>query len=79
MAGYEDWQKISSQVLTTHCSVAEDRSPFKYGIYTQAIASGIVESRSFFSKFCYCLWWGMQNLRYFFFVSENLDFGNSLQ
>ncbi|KAF4353732.1 hypothetical protein F8388_024301 [Cannabis sativa] len=63
MEGYSDWQSISEQVLNTHCSVAPDSpSQFKYGIYTQAIASGIVESRNFFSKFCYCLWWGMQNL-----------------
>ncbi|KAF4356030.1 hypothetical protein F8388_026033 [Cannabis sativa] len=63
MEGYSDWQGISEQVLNTHCSVAPDSpSQFKYGIYTQAIASGIVESRNFFSKFCYCLWWGMQNL-----------------
>lgn len=70
MEGYEDWQAISNQILVTHCSVSEESSPFKYGIYTQAISSGIVESRNFFSKFCYCLWWGMQNLRYmspFFF------------
>ncbi|KAF4387683.1 hypothetical protein G4B88_004010 [Cannabis sativa] len=56
MEGYSDWQSISEQVLNTHCSVAPDSpSQFKYGIYTQAIASGIVESRNFFSKFCYCI------------------------
>ncbi|GMN36330.1 hypothetical protein TIFTF001_005928 [Ficus carica] len=62
MEGYEDWRAISDQVLPTRCSASDESSPFKYGIYTQAISSGIVESRNFFSKFCYCLWWGMQNL-----------------
>lgn len=66
MEGYEDWRAISDQVLHTRCSASHESSPFKYGIYTQAISSGIVESRNFFSKFCYCLWWGMQNLRYLY-------------
>ena len=75
MAGYEEWQAISDHVLIT-CSVADEMtSQFKYGIYTQAIASGIVESRNFFSKFCYCLWWGMQNLRY---ISSSISFSPSL-
>ncbi|KAL5574461.1 hypothetical protein UlMin_016160 [Ulmus minor] len=62
MSGYNEWQKISDRILVTHCSVLEENGRFNYGIYTQAISSGIVESRSFFSKFCFCLWWGMQNL-----------------
>ena len=71
MAGCEEWQAVSDHVLIT-CSVADEMtSQFKYGIYTQAIASGIVESRNFFSKFCYCLWWGMQNLRY---ISSSISF-----
>ncbi|XP_048322734.2 putative cyclic nucleotide-gated ion channel 8 [Ziziphus jujuba] len=60
--GYRQWQKISKDVLNSHCSVFDDDSSFNYGIYTQAISSRIVESRAFFSKFFYCLWWGVQNL-----------------
>lgn len=67
MEGFPQWQKISGDVLNSHCSVVEDDSSFNYGIYTQAISSRIVESRAFFSKFFYCLWWGVQNLRYFAF------------
>lgn len=62
--GYDEWQGISERVLNSHCFVVDDESSFNYGIFTQAISSRIVESRAFFSKFCYCLWWGVQNLRY---------------
>uniref|UniRef100_A0A6N2M5D0 Ion transport domain-containing protein n=1 Tax=Salix viminalis TaxID=40686 RepID=A0A6N2M5D0_SALVM len=40
----------------------DDNSRFDYGIYFQAMSSDIVSSRKFVSKFCYCLWWGLQNL-----------------
>ncbi|XP_057968749.1 putative cyclic nucleotide-gated ion channel 8 isoform X1 [Malania oleifera] len=61
MQGYSKWQAIRKSLLDEKCSASED-SPFNYGIYTQAISSGVVASRIFFSKFCYCLWWGLQNL-----------------
>lgn len=76
MKGYGDWAKISNQVLTSRCSVEGVSTPFKYGIYTQAVSSRIIESRIFFSKFCYCLWWGMQNLRYFNFFSFSFQISN---
>ncbi|XP_021894102.1 putative cyclic nucleotide-gated ion channel 7, partial [Carica papaya] len=60
--GYASWKNISKATLNSHCSAKDDDSPFNYGIYTQAISSGIISSRSFFSKFFYCLWWGLQNL-----------------
>ncbi|KAG7998213.1 hypothetical protein I3843_01G247200 [Carya illinoinensis] len=62
MGGYSEWQKIRESVLVRRCSIVDDSSAFNYGIYTQAVASGIVASRAFYSKFCYCLWWGLQNL-----------------
>ncbi|OWM69563.1 putative cyclic nucleotide-gated ion channel 8 [Punica granatum] len=62
LTGYEDWRKIMGVVLNDKCSVSDEMSPFNYGIYTQAITSDIVASRKFFSKFFYCLWWGLQNL-----------------
>lgn len=67
MDGYDDWQEISENVLNDNCSAEDDDNPpFNYGIYTRAISSQIVESKRFFSKFCFCLWWGLQNLRYSF-------------
>jgi cyclic nucleotide gated channel len=87
MKGYNNWKKISEGVLGSHCAIVDDNSPFNYGIYTQAISSGIVSSRTFFSKFCYCLWWGLQNLRYlafdlltflhylFYFLMKEINFG----
>ncbi|WJX25330.1 putative cyclic nucleotide-gated ion channel 5 [Trifolium repens] len=39
-----------------------DNPPFDYGIFTQALKSGIVSSNKFLSKYVYCLWWGLQNL-----------------
>lgn len=59
-----NWKKISRTVLEAKCVADADVSPFNYGIYAQALTSGIVESEDFISKFFYCLWWGLQNLRY---------------
>ncbi|KAG6588397.1 putative cyclic nucleotide-gated ion channel 8, partial [Cucurbita argyrosperma subsp. sororia] len=55
MPGYKEWKVISVGILRRKCTAIGDNLPFNYGIYTQAIASGIVQSRTFFSKFCYCL------------------------
>lgn len=74
MSGYKDWRNISVDVLTKKCTAIGDNLPFNYGIYTQAIASGIVQSRTFFSKFCYCLWWGLQNLRSQFYTFFPFNF-----
>ena len=65
MRGFADWRRVSEKVLGSKCAIKEDNdsSPFNYGIYTQAIESRTVSSNVFFSKFCYCLWWGLQNLR----------------
>ncbi|KAJ7962749.1 putative Cyclic nucleotide-gated ion channel [Quillaja saponaria] len=59
---YDSWRNISTVVLNSSCNVDDENPKFNYGIYTQAISSSIVESREVFSKFCYCLWWGLQNL-----------------
>ncbi|KAK7304815.1 hypothetical protein VNO77_42704 [Canavalia gladiata] len=62
MEGYGAWQNKSKDILTLHCSADNDNSPFDYGIFKQALSSGIVSSKKFFAKYCYCLWWGLQNL-----------------
>ena len=64
MEGFVDWKGISKNVVRSNCSIEdEDNPPFNYGIFAQALTSGIVASKDFFSKYCYCLWWGLQNLR----------------
>lgn len=62
MEGYEKWNNTSNDVLNSSCSADGDNPPFDYGIYGQALTTGIVSSKKFISKYCYCLWWGLQNL-----------------
>ncbi|KAK6942303.1 Ion transport domain [Dillenia turbinata] len=64
MAGYDDWNNTNTinGVLSSNCTASDDNQPFDYGIYTQALTSGIVSSKKFVSKYFYCLWWGLQNL-----------------
>ncbi|KAJ6857331.1 cyclic nucleotide-gated ion channel 5 [Populus alba x Populus x berolinensis] len=59
--GMEDYGAWDSSILNSNCS-AEDSNQFDYGIYSNALSSGIVSSKKFISKYCYCLWWGLQNL-----------------
>ncbi|PKU67966.1 probable cyclic nucleotide-gated ion channel 5 [Dendrobium catenatum] len=60
--GFDQWSNVSSAVLKKQCSVDVDNPQFNFGIYTQAVTSGIITSNKFVSKFCYCLWFGLQNL-----------------
>ncbi|GAA0151619.1 ligand-gated ion channel [Lithospermum erythrorhizon] len=60
--GYNAWSNTSDSVLNLACSVDVAKPPFDFGIFEQALKSGIVASRNFWSKYCYCLWWGLQNL-----------------
>jgi hypothetical protein len=69
MQGYSSWQNRSEAILTSQCSTDNDNPPFDYGIFTQALKSGIVSSNKFLSKYVYCLWWGLQNLRYLILLS----------
>ncbi|XP_030523545.2 probable cyclic nucleotide-gated ion channel 5 [Rhodamnia argentea] len=62
MPGHSAWNNISESVLNSHCSAGGDNPPFDYGIYSSALTSGIVSTMNFVSKYCYCLWWGLQNL-----------------
>ncbi|XP_076893021.1 putative cyclic nucleotide-gated ion channel 5 [Bidens hawaiensis] len=62
MSGYVDWRNVSSSVLTENCTPDGDNPPFDFGIFKQALSSGIVSSQKFVLKYCYCLWWGLQNL-----------------
>lgn len=42
-----------------------DGGDFKYGIFENAMSKNVVSS-NFIEKYFYCLWWGLQNLRYDF-------------
>ena len=66
MQGYGIWDDIRDSVLGDKCPADDniDNPPFDFGIFRQALSSGIVSSTKFFSKYCYCLWWGLQNLRW---------------
>lgn len=44
------------------CSPQNDIQ-FKYGIFENAVTKSVVSS-NFIEKYFYCLWWGLQNLRY---------------
>lgn len=37
---------------------------FNFGIFTDALQSGVLETRDFPKKFLYCFWWGLRNLRF---------------
>ncbi|XP_043716050.1 probable cyclic nucleotide-gated ion channel 5 [Telopea speciosissima] len=60
MEGYDAWLSISNGVLSTMCSPSG--GGFNFGIFTLVLSSGVVASRQFLSKYCFCLWWGLQNL-----------------
>ncbi|XP_019088465.1 PREDICTED: probable cyclic nucleotide-gated ion channel 5 [Camelina sativa] len=64
MDGYAVWNKTKEPVLQSNCraDLDDNNPPFDFGIYTQALSSRIVSSQDFIVKYCYCLWWGLQNL-----------------
>ena len=50
--------------LNSSCPIQEKDPPFDFGIFLDALQSGIVESSTDFpQKFFYCFWWGLRNLR----------------
>ncbi|KAE8710926.1 putative cyclic nucleotide-gated ion channel 8 [Hibiscus syriacus] len=62
MHGFPEWRRVRNKELDSQCSLESNDAPFDYGIYTRAITSEITSSTEFFPKFCFCLWWGLQNL-----------------
>lgn len=54
----------STQVFNS-CDPNNDNTSFKYGIFENALTQSVVSS-PFLEKYFYCLWWGLQNLRYGF-------------
>ncbi|XP_010523803.1 PREDICTED: probable cyclic nucleotide-gated ion channel 3 [Tarenaya hassleriana] len=39
-----------------------DPAVFNFGMFTEALQSGLVDSRNFPRKFLHCFWWGLRNL-----------------
>lgn len=59
---YDSWLKTNGAQVFNMCNGTQDN--FNFGIYQQALVSGILRPGNFISKLCYCFWWGLQNLRY---------------
>ncbi|KAJ4959461.1 hypothetical protein NE237_026572 [Protea cynaroides] len=63
MEGYDAWSNISAGptgILSGNCSASG--GSFNFGIFNLALSTGVVASTQFVSKYCYCLWWGLQTL-----------------
>lgn len=56
------WENITS--VFNSCDPSKDID-FEFGIFENAVKKNIVSS-NFISKYLYCLWWGLQQLRYAF-------------
>lgn len=51
--------------LNGFCNISTGRTTsYNFGLYTEALRSGIVEETNFFRKLLRCLRWGLQNLRF---------------
>lgn len=59
------WENSTS--VFKNCDPTNDIT-FKYGIFENAVAKNVVSS-DFVKKYFYCLWWGLQQLRYAFIVT----------
>lgn len=71
------WRNFTDVFIEPKCAVTDEdkgNSLFKYGIYAQALSSGVLDSEKFISKYFYCLWWGLQNLRYYFSNYDDVFF-----
>ncbi|KAF8045426.1 hypothetical protein N665_4951s0001, partial [Sinapis alba] len=59
--------KDNSQYLIGSCPLMDpeeikNSTVFNFGIFAEALQSGVVESMDFPKKFFYCFWWGLRNL-----------------
>lgn len=51
---------LRSSNLSSLCDQSSDF--FQFGIFADALNLEVTASK-FFNKYCYCLWWGLRNLR----------------
>lgn len=56
----KEWANITS--VFKNCDPNGDIL-FKFGIFENALKNKVFSSK-FLEKYFYCLWWGLQNLRY---------------
>ncbi|KAK3408744.1 hypothetical protein EUGRSUZ_J00918, partial [Eucalyptus grandis] len=56
--------------VTSLCNGSSTNSPIKFGIYAVAVTNSLASCK-FFSKFLYCLWWGINNLSS---IGQNFEF-----
>lgn len=52
----------SSTNVFQSCNPNDNTSTFNYGIFENAMTKNVVSS-NFVERYCYCLWWGLQQLR----------------
>nr|VDD62215.1 unnamed protein product [Brassica oleracea] len=69
----------NSRFLNTSCPLIDpeqiiNSTVFNFGMYIDALKSGVVESRNFPRKLLYCFWWGLRNLSA---LGQNLETSNS--
>ncbi|KAJ7298973.1 hypothetical protein O6H91_05G069600 [Diphasiastrum complanatum] len=53
---------LNSTQIGQICSGSGDSSVFNFGIYGDALSNNIITTDNFFTKYWYCLWWGLRNL-----------------
>uniref|UniRef100_A0A1J3JZY7 Putative cyclic nucleotide-gated ion channel 10 n=1 Tax=Noccaea caerulescens TaxID=107243 RepID=A0A1J3JZY7_NOCCA len=63
----EDKHNVINDFLTDSCPFLDpgginNSTVFNFGIFTDALKSGVVQSHDFWKKFFYCFWWGLRNL-----------------
>ncbi|XP_010522922.1 PREDICTED: putative cyclic nucleotide-gated ion channel 13 [Tarenaya hassleriana] len=63
----DDAHRMSNDFLKNSCPFINpgditNSTVFNFGIFNDALKSGIVESRDFWKKFFYCFWWGLRSL-----------------
>ncbi|KAF8035507.1 hypothetical protein BT93_C1512 [Corymbia citriodora subsp. variegata] len=61
--GFDPMRQIwaSSTNVFKSCDPNNDNSTFNYGIFENALTKNVVSS-NFVERYCYCLWWGLQQL-----------------
>lgn len=58
---------LNATNVIANCNSRSDSIKFKYGMFEEAVSKH-VGTVSFVKKYFYCLWWGLKNLRYSFFL-----------
>ncbi|XP_057546477.1 cyclic nucleotide-gated ion channel 1 [Amaranthus tricolor] len=54
---------VNNAYLNESCPITSDNTgPFDFGMFMNALTSGVVETTDFPKKFLFCFWWGLQNL-----------------